>query len=73
MLFEFNQAENLDKSHQLILHLLRTATLRRYKLFTPTNLSYVMCDKCNMRFSDMNWIKSTKRMQKDVTKLRKQS
>ena len=61
MLFEFNQEEDLDKSHQTILQLLRIATLRRYKLFTPTNLSHVICDKCGMCFSDINWIKSTKK------------
>ena len=61
MLFEFNQEEDLDKSHQTILQLLRTATLRRYKLFTPTNLSYAICDKCDMCLSDINWIKSTKK------------
>ena len=61
MLFEFHQQEDLDKSHQTILQLLPTATLRSYKLFKPTNLSYVICDKCDMHFSGMNWIKSTKK------------
>ena len=59
MLFEFNQENDLDQSNQSLLQLLRTSTLRRYKLFAQSNPSSVICNKCDMRFGDINWIKST--------------
>ena len=59
MLFEFNQENNLDQLTQSLLQLLRTSTLRRYKLFEQSNPGSVICNKCDMRFGDINWIKST--------------
>ena len=50
MLFEFNQENDLDQSNQSLLQLLRTSTLRRYKLFAQSNPSSVICNKCDMRF-----------------------
>ena len=48
-----------DQSNQSLLQLLRTSTHRRYKLFAQSNPSSIICNKCDMRFGDINWITST--------------
>ena len=58
MLFELNQENNLDQSNQSLLQLLRTSTLRQYKLFAQSNPCSVICNKYDIRFGHINWIKS---------------